>query len=110
MGTIKKSPVQSADPVNSWKDIRPAQQFDAVNKQAFKKRKQDEQVQRKQEAAFKLNYKRFKPSPAENEEEKEKAQVFRFLMKIENLLGKDAFAKFKQTFREYKTNPVCTVD
>ena len=42
IGVEQKPKIQVIEEVKEWKNIRPKQDYDAVNRQAFKKRKYDE--------------------------------------------------------------------
>jgi hypothetical protein len=74
------------------------------------KRKQDERESKAEAASQYRGYKRFKPNLELTEEDKERAKILKFLTKVANLLGKEAFDRFKESFKTYKTDAHFSID
>ena len=111
IGVQKEAKLLAVEQNKDWKDIKPKQDYDAVNRQAWKKRKSDERDKAKEMVADKVNpQKRFKRNFKSTEKEEIINRKRQLLNKIENLIGNESFEIFKQGFRSYKTNPKWTID
>ena len=108
IGAKKEQKLLAVEETKDWKDIKPKQDYDAVNKQAWKKKKSDERNKLKE-----LNnrpMKRFKGVFKQTEEQEVQERKRQLIKKIENLVGSDAYKIFIEGFRDYKTNPKATID
>lgn len=96
-----------------WKQIRPKQEYEAVNRQAWRKRKNDER-DRAKEALDGLAEKKMPRKRIKTEQEIEQLQVMerkrKLLQKIHNLIGDQNLEVFKAGFKNYKTNSKAQID
>ena len=97
-----------------WKQIRPKQEYEAVNRQAWRKRKSDERDRAKEALEGQGIEKKMPRKRMKTEQEIEQLQVMerkrKLLQKIHNLIGDQNLEVFKAGFKNYKTNSKAQID